>query len=137
MDDYTDTQLDTDNWTTLGIAALRVVDKSCRMVPTTRQSLATREETNVAGNLCRCLEHPLEYLAACEDREDQHNRKPRHADCACVWMLIDVIDFGFVVIIRMHLSLHWQRRVHPQCEQGELRDAAGRHYLAVFRSSMR
>lgn len=96
MDHYTDTELGTDNWTPLGIAAHGVVSK-----------IAAGERIGKSPPAASPLHHAAEWAELLEDEfhpendqrgSDDNPDSVRPSEPRC----LDPIDFGFVFILVWH-----------------------------------
>lgn len=96
MDDYTDTKIDTDNWTTLGVAARNVVSK-----------LAAGDQMGISPPAASPLHHAAEWMELpkddfrSHDDEDRTGDDPNQVEASETVFFISV-DFGFVVIFAWH-----------------------------------
>lgn len=96
MDDYTDTKIDTDTWTTLGVSAQNVVSK-----------LAAGERIGKSPPAASPLRHAAEWMESLEDefhpKDDQRSSDddPENVPQSET-IRFGIIDFGFVFILMWH-----------------------------------
>lgn len=96
MDDYTDTKIDTDTWTTLGVSAQNVVSK-----------LAAGERIGKSPPAASPLRHAAEWMESLEDDFRSQDDNDRTGDDPnkiepSETLLFGIIDFGFVFILVWH-----------------------------------
>lgn len=96
MDDYTDTKLYTDNWTTLGLEARGVVSK-----------IAAGERIGKSPPAASPLHHAAEWAELMGNKRPYDSNKDRSDGGICdigprKAFMLTVVDFGFVFIPMWH-----------------------------------